>query len=89
MTLYEPTRQPVIAPEDAIILVHRFLRRCDAWAETQEVPKRLERVRVTNDPKDAAALHAWIAYRSFLAHTLHELENGTLDAWFTGPQDPP
>lgn len=89
MTLYDPMRQPDVAPEDAILLVHRFIQRCDGWAETQEIPKRLERVRLTNDPKEAAALHAWVAYRSFLAHTLQELESGKLDRWFVGPQDVP
>jgi hypothetical protein len=49
----------------------------------------LERVRVTNDPKEAASLHAWVAYRSFLAHTLQELESGKLDRWFVGPDDQP
>lgn len=89
MTLYDPTRQPDVAPEDAIVLVHRFIQRCDGWAQTQEIPKRLERVRVTNDPKEAASLHAWVAYRSFLAHTLRELESGKLDRWFVGPDDAP
>jgi hypothetical protein len=64
--------------------VHGFLQRCRTWALEQEIPRRLEQVAQTNDPAAAAKLHEWVAYLQFTEHALRELEQGTLDAWFTG-----
>lgn len=89
MKLYDPEREPGVAPEDAVIVAHRFVTRCLTWAEERELPKRLDEVRDGLDPDRAARLHAWVAYRAFLLHTLRELEDGTLDGWFTDPPAPP
>ena len=89
MPLYDPNHQPRLAPADALSTVHTFLQRCRQWALEQEIPQRLEKVRSGLQPQEAAKLHEWIAYLRFVEHTLHELEAGTLDHWFSGskPED--
>ena len=84
MPLYDADRDPAVEPEDAVIVVHRFMQRCRAWATDREIPKRIDRVAESLRPEDAAKLHAWIAYLQFTEHVLSELEDGTLDHWFTG-----
>lgn len=51
---------------------HAFVTRCRAWAAEE-----IERRKVNGKP-----LHEWESYLRFTDHTLRELENGTLDAWF-------
>ena len=63
-------------------IVRDFLERCRQWAQTKEIPKRTQRVAQAPTSADAAKLHAWIAYDTFLDHTLEELADGTLDHWF-------
>lgn len=89
MTLYDPTRPAQVEPADAVLVVHRFLQQVHAWCAEQEVPKRLTRVAQSQDPADAASLHAWITYQRFTEHALRELEDGTLDRWFAAEPELP
>src|SRR5690606_22469330 len=82
MPLYQPDRDPRVDPEDAVVIVHRFLERCHAWAEEREIPKRIERVAADRDLDASGRLHAWIAWLRFTEHALRELETGKLDSWF-------
>ncbi len=86
--LFDPAREPEVAPEDAIAIVHAFLRRCLAWAEEREIPSRSQALADEPDAAGAARLHAWISYRDMTRHALHELETGTLDRWFRPPAQP-
>lgn len=88
MPLYRPDHRPDVAPEDAVAVVHRFLQRARAWAEVEEIPKRLERVRTTLDLDAASKLQAWVAWLRFTEHALRELEDGTLDGWFVPEGSP-
>ena len=81
MVLYDPKRTPEVAPEDALLVVHAFLRRCRQWAE-REIPRRVERVVHDHSADAAARLHGWLTYIEFTDHTLKELESGRLDHWF-------
>jgi hypothetical protein len=83
--LYDPERVPEVDPRDAIVVVHRFLRRCRDWGRDREIPARIERVRTHPTPDEAAKLHAWAAWVAFTEHALGELEGGDLDHWFTDP----
>lgn len=83
MPLFDPDHVPDVAPEDAVVVVHRFLRQAKAWADEREIPKRLQKVSDDLEPGDAAKLYAWITYAAFTDHAIHELEDGTLDRWFT------
>lgn len=83
MALYDPNRATDVDPADAVAVAHAFVTRCKRWADEREIPTRLQRVAASHDPTDAAKLHAWVAYSAMLEHTLHELADGTLDAWFT------
>lgn len=85
MPLYDPDHEPQVAAEDAVVVVHRFLEQVRQWAQEREIPKRLARVEADLDPGEAAKLHGWITYLRFTEHALGELEDGTLDGWFTGP----
>lgn len=87
MTLFEPDRHPQVGAQDALAIVHRFVEQCRAWAVDKEIPKRLQRLADDPDASEGARLQAWITYRDFLDHTLRELEDGTLDHWFTS--EPP
>lgn len=82
MSLFDPERQPDLSPEDAIVVVHRFLHRCRTWATDREIPERLARLAEDPTPERAAKLHAWTSYLAFTEHALAELESGTLDHWF-------
>jgi len=84
--LFDPERDPSdVPPQDAIIAVHAFLRRARTWATEREIPKRVNRITQGADHAEAAKLHAWVAWRDFIDHALNELEDGTLDRWFTEP----
>jgi hypothetical protein len=83
MPLYDDTRRPDVAPEDQVVIVRRFLLKCREWALEKELGPRLQRVAAELDPKEAASLHAWVAYLRFTEHAILEIENGTLDPWFT------
>lgn len=87
MALFDPARRPDIAPEDAVVVVHDFLRRARAWATEREIPKRVQRVSAGGSHTEAAKLAAWVAWRDFVDHALGELEDGRLDHWF-GPDEP-
>lgn len=80
-----PIPAPAVDKADAVRIVEGFLERCRAWAIEREIPKRLRRVEETHDPAEAAKLHEWVAWERFVDHALAELRDGTLDAWFTGP----
>lgn len=82
MALFDPERRPDLAPEDAIVAVHGFLRRARAWATEREIPKRVQRVSAGGSHTEAAKLAAWVAWRDFVNHALAELEDGRLDHWF-------
>jgi len=88
MALFDPDHTPTASPEDAIAIVHHFLRRCKAWADKEELPKRIERVATDPTPDNAASLFQWSSYADFTEHALHEVESGTLDHWFTAPNVP-
>jgi hypothetical protein len=85
--LYRPDHAAEVAPEDAVVVVHRFLERCRAWADEREIPRRLDRVRDTLDLDEASKLQAWIAWKRFTEHALRELERGELDRWFVPGDD--
>lgn len=89
MALYDPTREPDVTPEDAVLVVRAFLQRCARWAEEREIPRRLDELGEVADPGRAAELHAWIAYLRFTEHAIRELEDGTLDGWFGLPEVEP
>jgi hypothetical protein len=89
MSLYEPGRTPDVEPEDAIVVVHRFLQQARTWATDREIPKRLDRVSDGAGHSEAAKLAAWVAWRDFVDHALRELEDGTLDDWFARPPTRP
>lgn len=85
MPLFDKERDVHVAPQDAVVIVHRFLHELRSWAVEREIPKRLQRVAAEADPAEAARLHAWVAYQRFTEHAIRELEDGTLDRWFQGP----
>jgi hypothetical protein len=68
-------------------LVAAFLGRCRAWGTEREIPATLERLRAAPTPGDAARLHQWTTWVSFLDHAVGELDRGELDAWLT-PDEP-
>jgi hypothetical protein len=80
--LYDPTHRGEVVPVDAVAVVHAFLERCQAWAVDREIPARALSLQESPTAEAAAKLHAWTIYRDFVAHTLSELEDGTLDHWF-------
>jgi hypothetical protein len=88
MPLYREDHDLQVAPEQAVVIVHRFVQRCREWALKREIPARSQRVAAEADATEAAKLHAWVAYAAFLEHTLRELEDGTLDHWFEGSDEP-
>ncbi len=85
MPLFQKVHEPDVSPEEAIIVVHRFVMKCQEWASQREIPERVQRVAAQPDPGEVAKLQAWRSYLQFTEHTLRELEDGTLDHWFTGP----
>jgi hypothetical protein len=90
--LFDPDRHhPAVPPEDAVLVVRDFLLRARAWATEREIPKRLARVADGSDHVEAGKLASWVAWRDFIDHTVRELEDGTLDAWFSDPSrgEPP
>ncbi|MEQ1568617.1 MAG: hypothetical protein ABMA64_23465 [Myxococcota bacterium] len=86
--LFDPDRAPQVDPADAVLVVHQFLERCVAWAEEQEMPKRIERMSSAPTPEHAAALHQWASWIVFVRHAQRELEAGTLDRWFVDVRSP-
>lgn len=84
MALYDEHRGGKVAPEDAVVTVHRFVAKCREWALKLEIPKRSQRLAAQPDRLEAEKLAAWLRYVEFLDHTLTELEAGTLDHWFMG-----
>ena len=66
---------PPADPAEALAAAHAFVTRCRNWA-VDELSRRAENGKSTD---------AWESYLAFTDHTLHELENGTLDAWFLTP----
>lgn len=77
-------------PALAVAAVHRFLLRCRAWGTDREIPKHLARLEGAPRLEDAARLHQWVTWVSFVDHALTELESGHLDPWFldTEPASP-
>jgi len=86
MTLYDPSRRAEVDPEEAIVVVHRFLKRARSWATDREIPRRIQRVSGGGDYLEAAKLAAWVAWRDFVDHAIQELEDGKLDEWFQEDQ---
>jgi hypothetical protein len=74
-TLWSRNATPPDDPAKALAAAHAFVTRCRAWGLAE-----LERRRQNGKP-----LHEWESYLRFTDHTLHELEQGTLDAWFVAP----
>ncbi len=70
---------PLPDPAQGIAAVHVFVTRCRAWAE-MEIARR---------SAAGKPVHEWEAYVRFTDHTLRELENGTLDRWFTAEAPAP
>ena len=85
--LFDPARALEVDPRDAVRVAHRFVQQCRTWAIERELPARRARVQHGDAPEAAAKLHAWLSYVAFLDHTLHELEDGTLDHWFAPVAD--
>jgi hypothetical protein len=73
-----------VEPAEAVKVVHEFLRKCRDWATEREIPARIERLQADPTPEQAAKLHAWTSWVAFVDHATRELEDGTLDHWFTG-----
>jgi hypothetical protein len=69
-----PDADPHATPEQRIAAVHAFTTRCRQWA-VDAIARRQAEGRPSDD---------WEIYLRFTDHTLHELENGTLDHWFEG-----
>ena len=82
MALFNPHRASNVAPQDAVVIAHRFVSKCREWALNQEIPKRSQRLAAQPDSEQAEKLVAWLRYVEFLDHTLAELEDGRLDPWF-------
>jgi len=76
---------PELSREDQVAVVQAFLVRCREWAAEREIPKRVREISEDPRAERAAALHAWLSWRDFIDHALHELESGTLDHWFPVP----
>ena len=87
MPLWQPDHRPDVAPEDAVAIVHDFVRRCRDWATELELPKRRARVQDAPSEADVVGLLRWISYLEMTEHTLRELEDGTLDRWFLPDED--
>lgn len=60
------------SPEVAWAAAFDFVTRCRAWA-SDEITRREAAGRPTDE---------WRSYLKFTDHTLTELRDGTLDAWF-------
>lgn len=82
MPLFDANRKVSVAPQDAVVIAHTFVKKCREWALDQEIPKITQRFAADPTASDAAKLHAWTSFVAFLDHTLAELEAGTLDHWF-------
>ncbi len=85
MSTRDPARTPLWAahprppadPGEALAAAHAFVTRCRGWAVDE-----LARRAANGKPREA-----WESYLAFTDHTLQELENGTLDAWFVPPTE--
>lgn len=82
MALFNRHRAGKVAPQDAVVIAHRFVLKCREWALNQEIPRRSQRLAAQPDREEAEKLTAWLRYVEFLDHTLSELEDGRLDPWF-------
>lgn len=87
MSLYDPERSLDLLPEDELLAAHAFLLRLRAWAVEREIPKLAGRLSASATVSDAVKMQQWTTWRDFVEHALTELEDGTLDAWFT--DEPP
>lgn len=74
---------PPSTPEADLLAVHAFLQKARAYAQQRELTKRIERFRESPTPENAAKLHQWSTWIAFVEHALREIEEGTLDSWFT------
>ena len=86
MPLFQEGRSVHVAPEDAVVIAHLFVKKCKAWGESRGLPESLQRYAAQPTSGHAARIHAWSSFVEMLELTLQELENGDLDSWF---QDPP
>ncbi len=69
---------PLPPPDQAWLAVRDFVTRCRAWA-VAEIARRQANGKPTAE---------WESYLRFTDHTLAELDDGTLDAWFAPPPTP-
>ncbi len=83
MSLFEDGGAVDVAPEDAVVVAHAFMQRLRAWAVDREIPKLTERLAGDATVADAVKLQQWTTWRDFVEHAMAELEDGTLDHWFT------
>ena len=60
-------------------IVAEFLQRCNTYAKAS-IERKQERGEVDEIPR-------WQAYIEFNEHALEEIANGTLDRWFTKPEN--
>ena len=78
--MYDEVPGPVRAA-----IVADFLRRSRQWATDKEIPKLLSRMANAPTSKDAAKLYQWTTWCEFIDHAQRELDDGTLDHWFSDP----
>ncbi len=83
MSLFEDGATGEVAPEDAVVVAHAFMQKLRAWAVDREIPKLMKRLDGDATVADAVKLQQWTTWRDFVEHAIGELEEGTLDRWFT------
>lgn len=87
MSLFDDGRSANVTPEDSVAVAHAFLTKLRAWAVDREIPKLTARLSDDATVADAVKLQQWTTWRDFVQHALGELEDGTLDDWFTGTRE--
>jgi hypothetical protein len=85
-SLYQKALSPEtrsVPPEVIAQIIHRFMERVQAYTE-QMLSQKWEALEAKKgmDPTLLFKFNDWLTYQRFNAHTLEEIENGTLDDWF-------
>ncbi len=83
MSLFEDGATGEVSPEDAVVVAHAFMQKLREWAVDREIPKLTTRLERDATVADAVKLQQWTTWRDFVEHAMGELEDGTLDHWFT------